>query len=250
MNVAQSFTYVFEDKEWPAKVLIGSAILLVSFPLSVVLVGFLGFAIVTGYTLEVLRNVRQGRSQPLPAWRDRWSEWMVLGLKLFLVSLIWSLPLLVLNIPSVVGERLAAADNPVAFGLGTFISLSALLLSLLWAVVATGVTPALYIRLAETGEVSSGLRVAEIFGFTRRHLGDVLAAVLVGLVAATVLLLLGGTLGTLMCVVGLAITMPVAIFLSSLVTVHLYAQVGQRERALATVQPTTPEVLGPESPQR
>lgn len=248
MNVAQSFKYVFEDKEWPAKVLIGSAILLVSFPLTVVLVGFLGFAIVSGYALEVLRNVRQGRSQPLPAWRDRWSEWMVMGLKLFLVALIWSLPTIVLNLPMAVGNTLVQSDSGVLAVVGLAISLSATLLTWLWTLVILLVTPALYIRLAETGEVRSTLQVAEIFGFTRRHFGDVLAAVLVSLAASAVLLLLGSVVGAMLCIVGLALTLPAATFLANLIGAHLYAQVGQRERQLQPVQPVTPEVVPPDQP--
>ncbi|MDW8318603.1 MAG: DUF4013 domain-containing protein [Anaerolineae bacterium] len=248
MNASKAFTYVFEDKDWLSKVLIGSAIVLVSFPLTVVLVGFLGFAVVAGYTLEVLRNVRQGRSRPLPAWQDRWSEWMVMGLKLLLVSLIWGLPSLVLNIPSAVGNSLAASDNGAVVAIGLFISLSAALLMWLWALVLVLVTPALYIRLAETGEVRSTLQVAEILGFTRRHFGEVLAAVLVSLAATLVLFLVGATAGVLLCVVGLALTIPAATFLASLISVHLYAQIGQDERQLQPVQPVTPEVVPPDRP--
>ena len=66
MDVGKSIRFVFEDKQWFSKVLIGSLILLVSIPLTFVLVGFLGLAIVSGYSLDVLRNVRAGSARPLP----------------------------------------------------------------------------------------------------------------------------------------------------------------------------------------
>lgn len=244
MNIAQSFKYIFEDKDWLSKVLIGSLIVLVSFPLTVILVGFLGLAVVAGYSLEVLRNVRQGSATPLPEWRDRWSEWMVLGLKAMLVLLAWSLPSLLLQFPATVGNNLAYSSNDLVQAFGWILAASAGLLSFVWGLIVLLVTPALYIRLAETEDLASAFRFQEIISFTRRHLGDVIIAALIALLAGIVITLLGWIVGALLCLVGLALTVPAAYFISALVSSHLYAQIGLG-RPKSKAQPIVPEVVPP-----
>jgi hypothetical protein len=244
MNIAQSFRYVFEDKDWLGKILIGSLIVLVSFPLTIILVGFLGLAVVAGYSLEVLRNVRQGSAKPLPEWRDRWGEWMVLGLKAMLVLLAWSLPGLLLQFPATVGNNLVYSNNDLVEVFGWMLSASAGLLSFIWSLVVLLVTPALYIRLAETEDLASAFRFQEIIRFTRRYLSDVIIAVLIALLAGAAITLAGWIVGALLCLVGLAITVPAAYFISTLISTHLYAQIGMGRQASAA-QPIVPEVVLP-----
>jgi hypothetical protein len=244
MNIAQSFKYIFQDKDWLGKVLIGSLIVLVSFPLTIILVGFLGLAIVAGYSLEVLRNVRQGSAKPLPEWRDRWSEWMVLGLKAMLVLLAWSLPGLLLQFPATVGNNLVYSGNDLVQVFGWMLTASAGLLSFAWSLIVLLVTPALYIRLAETEDLASAFRFQEIISFTRRNLSDVIIAVLIALVAGVAITLVGWMVGALLCLIGLAITVPAAYFISTLISSHLYAQIGMGRQESAA-QPIVPEVVPP-----
>lgn len=241
MDIGKSFTYVFQDKDWLGKVLIGSLILLVSFPLTIILVGFLGFAVVGGYSLEVLRNVRQGSAKPLPEWRDRWSEWLVLGLKLLVVLLAWSLPSLLLNIPSAMGSSMVDSGSALLGVMGSGLVAGAALLSFLWTLVVLLVTPVLCIRLAETEDVVSAFQFREIYQFVRDHVGDVVIAALIALAASIVLGLLGWTVGALLCLVGLVITVPASLMLTSLVSAHLYGQIGLAKPGRSEV--ITPEVV-------
>ena len=227
MDVGKSLRFVFEDKEWLSKILIGSLILLVSVPLTPVLVGFLGLAIVTGYSLDVLRNVRVGSVRPLPEWRDRWGEWLVEGLKLLLVLLIWSLPLIVLNVFSGLGDYMTGQGSGLLSLFGGLMLAGTSLLMLLWGLVVALVTPAIYLRLAETREMGSGFQFNAIYVWTRDHLGDVVIAVILSTLLTLGLVLVGGVIGILLCGIGLILTLPAATMLGTLVTVHLYAQIGQ-----------------------
>jgi uncharacterized membrane protein len=99
-------------------------------------------------------------------------------------------------------------------------------LGLLWTIVLALATPAIYLRLAETRELSSGFQFNAIYVWTRDRIGDVVIAVLLSVLLSLALLLVGAVVGVLLCGVGLALTLPAAAMLSTLVTVHLYAQIG------------------------
>jgi hypothetical protein len=238
MDVGKSLRFVFEDKEWLSKILIGSLILLVSVPLTPVLVGFLGLAIVAGYSLDVLRNVRGGSARPLPEWRDRWGEWLVDGLKLLLVLFVWSLPLIVLNAFVGFGDHMTGMGSGLLNLFGGMMVAGTSLLMLLWGIVVALVTPAIYLRLAETREMASGLQFNAIYVWTRDHLGDVVIAVILASLLSLALFLVGGVVGVLLCGIGLILTLPAALMLAQLVTVHLYAQIGRGRQAAGSTSVT------------
>ncbi len=195
MDIGKSFSYVFQDRDWLKKVLIGSLILAVSLPFTVVLVGFLGLAIVSGYTLEVLRNVRQGSTHPLPEWRDKWSEWMILGLKLWLALLVWSLPALLLSVFNGLGNQMMWTDSDLLGLFGGLMVAVVACLSLLWWIIVALVTPAISIRLAETEDVGSAFKVDSIYVLTKRNIGEVIIAVLVSVAAMIIAVTIGSLAG-------------------------------------------------------
>jgi hypothetical protein len=249
MDVGKSIRFVFEDKQWFSKVLIGSLILLVSIPLTFVLVGFLGLAIVTGYSLDVLRNVRAGSARPLPEWRDRWGEWLIEGLKLLLILFVWSLPLIVLNVFTGIGDSMLNLNSDLLNLSGGMMIAVASCLMLLWGIAVALVTPAIYLRLAETRELSSGFQFNAIYVWTRDHIGDVVIAVILSTLLTMALVLVGSVVGILLCGIGLILTLPAATMLGTLVTVHLYAQIGQgrQPKAQTSVAKSTPPAAPAES---
>ncbi|MEI2689210.1 MAG: DUF4013 domain-containing protein [Anaerolineae bacterium] len=251
MDVGKSIRFIFEDKQWFSKVLIGSLILLISIPLTFVLVGFLGLAIVTGYSLDVLRNVRAGSTRPLPEWRDQWGEWLVEGLKLLLILFVWSLPLIILNVFTGIGDSMLNTSSGLINLFGGMTVAVASCLALLWGIVVALATPGIYLRLAETRELGSGFQFNAIYVWTRDRIGDVVIAVLLSSLLSLALLLVGGVVGILLCGVGLALTLPAAAMLSTLVTVHLYAQIGpgKQRQPSATVTKSGPTSPAPAQAQ-
>lgn len=224
MDIGKSFSYVFEDPDWIGKVLVGSLIALISLVLSPILVGLVGFAILYGYGLEVLSNVRRGQTLPMPAWRDRWGEWLITGLKLLVATLIWGLPIILFSIPMTIGGALTDSQGGEVVG-GLLLACFGCLMAL-WTILLLVVTPGIYIRLAETERLTSALQFGEIIAFTRDNLGDVLIAVIVYAIASAIIALVAGLVGALVCLIGLVVTVPVATFYTTLVQSHLYAQVG------------------------
>jgi hypothetical protein len=242
MDVGKSLTYIFEDPRWFTKLLVGTLVLVVSTLLAPILIGVLGFAIVGGYGLEVLRNVRREAPVPLPEWKDRWGEWLILGLKLFVVLLVWILPLLLLIIPLLLAG-LMSGNEDLAF-LTVALLTCAGCLATLWGVVVLLVSPAIYIRVAETESIGGGLDFSEILLFTRDHIGDVLIALLVYWLASLVVGFLGSVLGFLLCFVGLFVTAPLAQLITMLIQSHLFAQVGRSNIRAAG----SPAIIGPDTP--
>ncbi len=239
MNIGKSLTYIFEDPRWLTKVAIGTVVLIVSSLLSPILVGILGYFIFMGYSLDAVRNVRRGLQYPLPEWQDRWVEWMVQGIKLAALLFIWALPAVLLALPLAFGGVLL--DNQGTEWLGGLLIAGLSCLMVLWAVIVTLVSPAIYIRLAETEDFASGLRFGDILAFTRQHIGDVIVATIVFWAVSVVAGLLGGLAGALLCGVGLLVTIPLAQLYIGLVQAHLYGQIGQRHGAEGADSSLAPE---------
>jgi len=142
----QVLAYPFRDPKWGTKLLVGSAVMLAGF-----IVPFLPGLFVLGYFARVLRRAIADGEWRLPEW-DEWGQMLADGAKLFGVSLLYSLPAIVLMVVSyglwfaprfmpffaptadesqvgvwVVGMFGAMALGWVAMGLGMLLGLVALL---------------------------------------------------------------------------------------------------------------------------
>lgn len=225
MNIGKSFSFVFEDPRWVTKVGIGTLVLILSSLLSPILIGILGYFIVVGYGLEVLRNVRQGETYPMPEWRDRWGEWLVLGVKAAVALLVWALPAIIVSLPMAFGFALLDGSDSAAAAGGLLAACFGCLVAI-WSIIVLLATPVIYIRLAETEELSSAFRFGDILSFTREHIGNVIVATIMYVVASLILVAVGSIVGLILCVVGLFVTLPAAQFITTMIQSHLYGQIG------------------------
>jgi hypothetical protein len=229
MDFGKSFVFMFEDPDWVRKFGIGALVALAGLLLSPILIGLVAFVFLAGYSLDVTRNVIRREPHPLPEWDD-WGGFLVRGLKLTVAIFIWSLPLLLTVVPITFGGIWLGNDNGngAAFG-GIFLLMCGLCLAVLWGIFVTLISPAIYVRLAQTGRFSSAFEVGDLWGFTTRNLGNIIIAVILtwiaGLIAAGV-----GSIGALFCGVGALFTIPVATMWQYLVTGHLFGQVGAVDR--------------------
>ncbi len=227
MDIGKAFGFVFEDPEWVTKVLVGGLVILGGVLLSPILVGFFLLFVLEGYSLELLKNVRDGLEHPLPRW-DNWGDKAVKGLKLFAIFLIWAIPIIVLSMVSIVVSAVAG-DNQDLAPLAVAVSLCVGCVSFLWGLWLVVISPAIYARFAETERISAGFELDRILAFTRDHLGDIIVAVLISLVASVVALIAG----VVLCVVGLLFTG----FWASLVQFHLFGQIARRDAARRAAAP-------------
>ena len=79
MDYGSAFVYMFASKDWIKKFVIAVAMSLIP---------WVGLIVVTGYALDVLRNLNQGAPDPLPEWTgDDFSRWLGRGLGLTVTTL-------------------------------------------------------------------------------------------------------------------------------------------------------------------
>lgn len=231
MEYVKALTFVTDDPRWKEK--IGMA----------TVVAFLGFLVVpilflVGYSVRLLQNVRDGQQLPLPEWND-WSGDLARGFKLFVVFLIWALPMILLMLPITLGSILLGTgvdeDSLSALGaLGGMTMGLGYCLVFLYSLVLLAVTPAINIWFARNEEIGEGLKLTEIWAWTVKHIGEVILFALAYIVASMLLSMVASIVGTLLCLVGLIVTVPLA---TALTYIYPYNLIGQMAYKDQTGQP-------------
>lgn len=193
-NVGRAFSFMFEDKDWVVKILLGAVFNL----LTLVLVGI---PFLLGYLLELAKNSSEGKEIPLPEW-DKLGDKFVRGLIYLIIVIIYSIPGIILSaIPCV----------KYCFGPLYFLALAFVL-------------PYITLKYALTGNFEEVFRFNEIFDFAKANASNLIIVVLL-----TIALEIIATFGTLALVVGVFFTM----FWADLAIFYLYGQVyreGQKEQ--------------------
>lgn len=162
MDVGKAFSYVFDDEQWLTSILIAGLLALVP---------ILGWIAILGYMLEAARNVAMGSPRPLPKW-DNFGEKLSLGFNAFLITLGWSLPVLLLMVPFMCIPLFAMAggeDAAAAAALGTVFCIMPIVIVLgiaLQVPMLAGLA-----RYLQTGSLGSAFKVGEIIAMVRADLG-------------------------------------------------------------------------------
>ena len=233
MDYAKALTFLWEDPRWKEKLTIGTVVMLLSMALSPVLIGLVGILIVLGYGVRLMQNVRDGNQFPLPEW-DRWSDDLSRGFKLFVVSLVWVLPALLLSIPIVMGGVMMGFgdENGSGFltGVGGLTFGLGYCLVILFSIFYTLVTPGFTVWFARNEQISDGLKLTEVWEWTRRNLGSVILVMIAYLVASFIITTVASLVGVLLCIVGLIVTVPLGTLATYLYQYHLIGQLAYKDR--------------------
>lgn len=223
MEYSKALSFIWEDPRWQQKMLIGTGVMIASIVLSFVLVGILGFLIAMGYCVRLLQNVRNGQPHPLPEW-DQWGEDLARGFKLFVVSIVWSLPIIVLLIPSGIGSAMANSRSDGVQMFGVLVSITTSCLSILYGLFIAVISPGFSIAFAEDEQIMSGLQFRDILAWTQDHIGQVIVVALIYIVASVAISLVASIVGVLLCLVGLIVTIPAGTLVTYLFQYHLFGQ--------------------------
>lgn len=210
MDIGSSFSYMFQDKDWIKKILIGG---LVAF------VPIVNFAAI-GYTIQIIRNVRAGQPLPLPEW-DQFGQYFVDGLWIFLIFLVWAIPIIVVSCLYGIGAAALGQNEDMASAVG-LISACFWCVMVLWGLVIAAVSPAIMVRYAEIGEFMAGFRFSEIFDVITSNVGNYIIVIILIWVAGLI-----ASLGVILCVVGVIFTQ----FWSYLVAGNLMGQLAAQSES-------------------
>lgn len=188
-------TFVFDDPRWVQKVLIGGLFVIASFIL-------IGVFFIFGYMARLARNVIRGDQFPLPEWDDL-GEYFAEGVKLFLVGLVYAIPIVIvagiLVVPmAIMGNN---SDNE------TVRSMAGMSATCVWCLVfplSLGLAlwlPGALLMVIVSGDFKAGFDFGHIFRFIRANVGNYLLAFVVAIVAS-----FASQLGFLLLCIGVVFT--------------------------------------------
>lgn len=252
MDVGKSFTFMFEDQNWIAKLAIGGGIILLGVLFSwLVIPLFAAFAIVIGYCLIVTRNVYDGQPQPLPEWSNV-GDMFVKGITAMIGSVIWFLPVILLTcciwVLAAASGGAATSDSSAAQGMGGMLGLIVSCVSCLVAILSLAISLFIYAPLtnfALNNQISTFWDFQGNWRFIQSNIGNYLIAFLLALVANFI-----AGFGIIACFIGLFFTT----FWGYLVTAHLFGQVARANLApsdsMMSPPSTPPTMPGPMEPMQ
>lgn len=220
IDITRSIKHPFEDQAWPNKMLIGALISLVPF------LNFAGY----GWMTEHTKNTATLSDVPMPDWAQDLSRKFMDGLKLFVVTLVYSLPIILLacvftfaagGMAALTSDN-ARASEAAGAGIGV-LSIFLMCVIFVYSLFLAYVSPAVLMQFVKSGgDIGACLRLGEVFGIARRNTGDYLMIFVVVIALSFVLSLVFGAL-SLIPLLGLCLTIPLGL----LVTPYVYAVVGQ-----------------------
>ena len=190
MDLVQGFLYVTKDPKWFKKMLIGA--LITSVPILA--------PISNGYQLQTIRNLLNGKSQPLPEWqgmdklfgngfRLSLAVWMI-----YIPSIILGFigyfnglkPLFSLFINATDAEAQAKQGVAGLYMIVEIVKIALSLLLILAVPIAFQTVPAMALRCAKTNSFLETINIFTNFKFILRNLGDYVLAI----IAVSVMILL------------------------------------------------------------
>lgn len=175
MDYGNAFVYMFSSEDWLRKLVIAIAMSLIP---------WLGLIVLTGYALDVLRNLNQGASDPLPEWTgDDFARWLGRGLGLSVAILTYLLPAIIVLVAIwFCGIFGAAAIGGDSDGLGAALAFFLFcVFFILYFVVGLGAL-VVYARYASTDQLDVGLDYARTFQLVGENIGPLLIIVILTLI--------------------------------------------------------------------
>lgn len=206
MDIGRSITYVFQDPAWIKKVAIGGLLLFVP---------ILGWLIVAGYFLRIIRQVASGIDLPLPEWDDFGGD-LILGLKGIIAAFVWALPVMIISACVWIPLAIVGDGNGAAGAAAGGLAAAGYCLNFILSLALAFVMPLVYSRVATTDSVSAALDVSAIIAEARQYPVPLLIAV-----GMSYALGIAASLGFILCIVGVVFTS----FLAYVMLSHLYGQI-------------------------
>lgn len=203
MDFGKAFSFVFDDKDWIQKILI---IALIS------IIPIIGQLFLFGWALEIAKRVAAKDAAPLAGY-DEFGEKLVLGLKGWVVTLVFAIPLIILT-PFTSLPTIVLADTDVA-GLGVFFTVCFSCLAFLFVIVLLLIEPVALVAMATTGDLGDAFKFGRLWEILKSGIGAFVIAILGAIVASFI-----GGLGGIICLIGAFVTYTYA----AAVTAHLFAQ--------------------------
>ncbi len=192
MDFGLAFSFPFQDEKWIEKIVIAALISIIP---------IIGWFALLGWSIEIGRRVINGEKEVLADWSD-FGGLLALGFKAFVISLIFSIPLVIVWTPfGLISALVGSADGDAAAALVSTISLCFICLTFAYSIALLFFLPASYGRLAATDGIGDALNIRELWSLIQRAPSAYLLVLLGYLVAGFI-----GSLGSILCFVGVFLT--------------------------------------------
>ena len=216
MDLERAFTYIWKDPDWLKKLAIGGALAITG----------IGWIAVLGWLAEMARRVTHQEEELLPDW-DRIGEFVLNGLKLIGVMMIWSSPVIVLTIlftfiPAGMMFAVPEDGQGIAIAIITILSTCFWGFFMIYLIAINLITPTLWVPVAEEVPFNKLVNPKLGWGIFKANAGGFIVALLVGSLAGSLV----SMVGLVLCVIGVIVTAVAA----QLILAHLIGQATAQAR--------------------
>jgi len=194
-SFGDNLTYMLKDAKWVSKVLVGALLGLVP---------ILNF-VTGGYALKVINNIRADQEPVLPTWGDGFGKYFTDGLILFVIGLIYSIPLWLIGLISGVPLALigASADqNGPSDALGALFGATSCIMGLIafiYMILLVFWLQGAIVNYAVKGNFGAAFAFGEIWAIVKANASKMVLTVAAVVVASFVIGLLTGVLALVPC---------------------------------------------------
>jgi hypothetical protein len=213
MDISRALSYITDDEDWLQKLLIGGLLSLIP---------VVGQLFAMGYATRVLKNIIAGQENPLPDLTEDFGEKLLQGLMVWIIELVYALPVIVIATISGIGIGLITApvDSDVA-GIVAALTGSCAGLFILALLIATSLfVPYAWSAYAESSQLGDAFKLSKVWNMIKANFG----ATLLTLLVLVVLAIVAGSVGSAVCGIGAAFTSFYAYLVTSFLFGKLYLQ--------------------------
>lgn len=212
MDIGKSFGYAFEDEQWIPKILIAAGILFGGILLGILVIpAFIAGFLLSGYGVEITRRVINGNPQVLPEW-DNWGQLLVDGLKVFIIGIVYALPIILVGLCLGIPTAATAESAP---NLSSLLGAVSGCLNFLWGIVVAILSPAAIAFFVVNDDLGAAFRFGDVFNFVRENFSNYLIVLVMSWVTGLI-----AFVGFLFCLLPGLVTAPYAGWVMS----QLYGQ--------------------------
>lgn len=183
-NLKNLLLYPFKDPKAGNKLLIGSLLVLSNF-----IIPLIPFLFVLGYGAKIARRIIDGDGElVLPEW-DEWNTYFKDGVRLFFVSLVYSLPTILITVFGIGAYFIAllsmivssstgqeSAGFFIIYMLSLFLMMFTITMAMLLAFLEGAILPAALMHVVHSGTIKSAFQIKSWFKIFRKSFVNFLIA--------------------------------------------------------------------------
>jgi hypothetical protein len=193
-SFGENLTYMIKDPKWFMKMLLGGLFGIIP------IVNF----VTAGYGLQVINNVRGDADPVLPEWGGNFGGMWVDGLKLFVIGLIYSIPVMIIAMLTGVPAAIMGSMSEGSDGMGFMAVGTACLGSLLTIVVGAFILfwtlGAITNFAVKDGDFGAAFQFGKIWDIIKANMGKMVLAVAAAVVASFIVGILSSVLAIIPCI--------------------------------------------------